>query len=149
MMTYARMAALASLSAVSLALAGCGSGGDNAEPAETSPAPAATASIGTGMGPTPVYYDCDPELSLSVVYDQSAPGGGAMVTLDGTQYAMDRVESASGAKYDILPGRTAGKTLIWWNQGEEGMLMEGTRGDAASEETIATCISIIAASAAG
>jgi membrane-bound inhibitor of C-type lysozyme len=88
------------------------------------------------------HYDCKPAMSVAVAYDNSDPGlPKARVTLDGKDYDMVIARSGSGARYATDTGRSAGMTLIWWNKGNDGTLLEGKAGAPASaEETIiATC----------
>lgn len=113
------------------------------EPAPASaaaPAPAAAPS-GTAAAPS-VRYTCTPAMALTVRYDNAAGADGkAFVMLEGKEYSLDHVPSGSGARYLAEAGRTPGATLVWWNKGSEGTLMEGKTGDPAAEEkTVATCV---------
>jgi membrane-bound inhibitor of C-type lysozyme len=64
----------------------------------------------------------------------------ALVTLNGTAYTLTQVRSASGARYMTQEGPTPGSTLVWWNKGNEGTLLEGKASDASVPETvIANC----------
>jgi membrane-bound inhibitor of C-type lysozyme len=88
------------------------------------------------------HYDCKPAMSVDVVYDNSDPNlPKAKVTLDGKDYDMVIARSGSGARYATETGRSAGMTLIWWNKGNDGTLLEGKAGAPASveEKIIATC----------
>ncbi len=55
--------------------------------------------------------------------------------LDGKAYALQQAESGSGARYT---GRDLGKTIEFWNKGNEAMLTFG-------EKTYPTCIQASAA----
>lgn len=107
---------------------------------ETSDDAAAT----TGEMPATITatYDCKPAMTVSVVYDNGdAETSKARVTIDGASYDMTIARSASGARYVTEKGRAPGKTLIWWNKGNDGTLFEGRVGAAetADETMIATC----------
>jgi membrane-bound inhibitor of C-type lysozyme len=55
------------------------------------------------------------------------------------------VEAASGAKYATDAGRSSGRTLVWWTQGQDGTLYEGTVGGTeADEQEVASCSQSIA-----
>lgn len=88
-----------------------------------------------------IAYDCKPAMALAVSYDNAAtPDGSARVTLEGKDYVMEHVMSGSGARYLTKQGRSAGASLVWWNKGRDGLLLEGKADDPAAEEkTIATC----------
>ena len=125
---------LASLTLVMLS--GCN------KPAQTE-APAAPAAENTAMPAEPaprVTYSCEPPMTLTVVYDNSVGDGRAVVTLEGKEFMLDHVQSGSGARYLGTDGRSEGKSLIWWNKGDEGLLLEGSATDPGQPEiTIATC----------
>jgi membrane-bound inhibitor of C-type lysozyme len=117
-------------------LAACG--GSKTEPAPTDTATSATPTA--AMADAPVAYDCLPAQRLSVAYDNSADPAKAALTLDGRTYDLTVGVSASGARYVTENGRTAGKTLVWWNKGQDGTLYEGTAGNPDAPETkIAEC----------
>jgi membrane-bound inhibitor of C-type lysozyme len=60
--------------------------------------------------------------------------------LDGKAYALEHVRAASGARYLTLEGRSPGATLVWWNKGQDGTLLEGKASDPVAPETaIAAC----------
>jgi len=102
----------------------------------------ATDEAGDAGSTITAHYDCKPAMSVDVVYDNSDPSlPKAKVTLDGKDYDMAIARSGSGARYATDTGRSAGMTLIWWNKGNDGTLLEGKAGAPASaEETIiATC----------
>jgi membrane-bound inhibitor of C-type lysozyme len=129
-------AALAGL----LALGACG----DLSPANNTSMPANLAAAEAAPPGTHVVeasYTCQPAMTLAVRYDNSNPSAmTAEVTLDGTTYNMARVQSADGAKYMAGTGRAEGRTLIWWNRGAEGTLMEGNASDPMAPETdVATC----------
>ncbi len=98
------------------------------------------------MGETPTViaasYDCKPAMKVDVVYDNSDPETSrAKVTIDGKTYDMTIARSASGARYATDAGRSPGKTLVWWNKGNDGTLLEGKAGaaDATEETIVASC----------
>ncbi|MBY8825145.1 MliC family protein [Sphingomonas colocasiae] len=106
--------------------------------------PADDANAATGEMPATITaaYDCKPAIAVSVVYDNGdARNPKARVTVDGAAYDMAIARSASGARYITDKGRSPGKTLVWWNKGNDGTLLEGKAGtsDAADETVIATC----------
>lgn len=124
-------APLAALAALAL-LAGCSPAKTDqaAAPAAAQPAPAAVPDV-------TVTYACTPAMSLTVAYnntDETKPG--TVVTLDGKAYAMEAVMSGSGAKYRADAGRSAGKSLVWWNKGDDGTLFEGSAADANADEAV-------------
>lgn len=87
-------------------------------------------------------YDCMPAMAISVVYDnKDAANPRAQVTINGAGYDMAIARSASGARYKTDKGRSPGKTLVWWNKGNDATLLEGKAGapDTADETVIATC----------
>lgn len=134
-----RLAALATL----LSLAACG---DMSAPANSSlPANIADLEANTPAPAGPpiieASYTCEPAITLAVRYDNSNPDAStAQVTLDGTRFDMTQVRAADGAKYMSSTGREPGKTLIWWNRGNDGMLLEGSTSDPMAPETqFATC----------
>jgi membrane-bound inhibitor of C-type lysozyme len=86
-------------------------------------------------------HDCSPAQALTVQYINS-PGAEsrALLTLNGTAYTLTEARSASGARYVTTEGRSPGATLVWWNKGNEGMLLEGKASDPdAAEQLLATC----------
>lgn len=114
-------------------LAACGGGSE--EPATDETATEATVAVAA-----PVTYDCLPAQRLSASYDNSGDVSKATLTLDGATYELAAVPAASGVKYVTDAGRSAGKSLVWWTQGEEGTLYEGTAGAPDAAETqIASC----------
>jgi membrane-bound inhibitor of C-type lysozyme len=123
-------------------LAACGGESETAAPADdmaAAPTPAQTADAAAATA-TPVSYDCLPAQDLSVSYDNSVDPPTATLTLDGETYQLTAVEAASGAKYATDAGRSAGRTLVWWTQGQDGTLYEGTVGGTeADEEEVASC----------
>jgi membrane-bound inhibitor of C-type lysozyme len=125
-------------------LAACGGESETADPMDdvaTTPAatPAETAGAAAATA-TPVSYDCLPAQDLSVSYDNSVDPPTATLTLDGETYQLTAVEAASGAKYATDAGRSSGRTLVWWTQGQDGTLYEGTVGGTeADEEEVASC----------
>jgi membrane-bound inhibitor of C-type lysozyme len=80
-------------------------------------------------------------VALTVRYDNEAGRDGrAFLTVDGMNYTLTHVASASGARYLAEQGRSPGATLVWWNKGRDGTLLEGKVADAAAQEArIATC----------
>lgn len=117
-------------------LAACG-GGDTAAPADETATPPAVVEAAPAV---PISYDCLPAHLLTVAYDNSGPNPTAALSLDGANFVLSRIESASGAKYKTDTGRTPDKTLIWWTQGENGMLVEGpVGGPETAEITLAEC----------
>ena len=131
--------ALTVLAVSSLALlAACGGGGDTAPTDET--ATPAIVETATPVAAAPTSYDCLPAHLLTVAYDNSGVNPTATLSLDGANFVLSRIESASGAKYKTDAGRTPDKTLIWWTQGENGMLVEGpVGGPETAEITLAEC----------
>lgn len=121
-------------------LAACGGESETAAPADdmaAAPTPTPTADAAAA---TPVSYDCLPAQDLSVSYDNSVDPPTATLTLDGETYQLTAVEAASGAKYATDAGRSSGRTLVWWTQGQDGTLYEGTVGGTeADEEEVASC----------
>jgi len=106
----------------------------------------ASSAVGTvqnAMAPaaaTPVTYDCLPAQRLSVSYDNSGSAPRARLTLDGKDFDLTSVPSADGAKYSTDQGRSPGRTLVWWNKGQDGTLFEGkVGGTPADEKKIASC----------
>lgn len=130
MMTMKRATApLAALAGLALAV-GCA-------PANRTEPAAAVESAAAGFPDVTATYACEPAMSLTVTYnntDQTKPG--AVVTLDGKAYAMEAVMSGSGAKFRTATGRSAGKSLVWWNKGDDGTLFEGSSADANADETV-------------
>jgi membrane-bound inhibitor of C-type lysozyme len=123
-------------------LAACGGESETAAPAdEVTTTPAATPAETAGAAAaTPVTYDCLPAQDLSVSYNNSVDPPTATLTLAGETYQLTGVEAASGAKYATDAGRSSGRTLVWWTQGQDGTLYEGTVGGTADdEEEIASC----------
>ena len=123
-------------------LAACGGSSDTATPADeaTTAAPITSETGPVAAAAAPVAYDCLPAHLLTVAYDNSGSTPQATLTLDGTTHVLTSVTSASGAKYATDSGRTAGKTLVWWTKGPDGMLLEGTVGGTEADETqIAEC----------
>ena len=102
---------------------------------------ATAANLAGAAAPRIVAYDCKPAMALAVRYDNDAtPDGQAMVTLDGKDYTLDHVMSGSGARYLTKNGRAPGTSLVWWNKGRGGMLLEGKADDpAADEKPLANC----------
>lgn len=99
---------------------------------ETAAAPAAA--------PQTVAYDCMPAQLLSATYDNSTTPAKARLTIGDKSYDLTGVEAASGAKYVTDQGRSAGKTLVWATQGQDGTLSEGkVGGTAADEKKVASC----------
>ncbi len=141
MMTYCRM--LTAALAAPFALAACGDMGQDLarERAANEAAAAANAAQPPGTVVIDANYTCTPAMTLAVRYDNSDPAATtAQVTLDGTQYSMARVVSADGAKYMSGTGRTEGRTLVWWNRGNEGTLLEGSASEPMAPETeLAQC----------
>jgi membrane-bound inhibitor of C-type lysozyme len=90
----------------------------------------------------PTYsYECSPAQALTVQYINS-PGAEsrALLTLNGAAYTLTEARSASGARYVTAAGRSPGATLVWWNKGNEGTLLEGKVSDPdAAEQLLATC----------
>jgi len=121
-------------------LAACG-GGDEAPAPPATPTPTTAATTpATPTLPTPVAYDCLPAQNLVVSYDNSGATPTATLSLDGATYRLSSVPAASGARYSTDEGRTGGKTLVWWTQGQDGTLYEGDVGGTAdSEQQIAEC----------
>lgn len=110
--------------------------------AGTQPADDAGAATGEMPATITAAYDCKPAMAISVVYDnRDAENPMARVTVDGAGYDMAIARSASGARYVAGKGRGPGTTLIWWNKGNDGTLLEGRADapDAADETVIATC----------
>lgn len=101
---------------------------------------ACAALVACGRAPT-YSYDCSPAQALTVQYiNSSGADSKALVTLNGRTFTLTEARSASGARYMTEEGRTLGATLVWWNKGNEGMLLEGSASDSsAPETTIATC----------
>lgn len=144
--------ATASLLAIA-SLSGCGQPAPSPEASASAPATIersdASASQAAMNAPTgiataaaqDIAYACTPAMQLTVRYDNAAgPDGIAIVTLDGREYRLDHVQSGSGARYETQNGRTAGKTLVWWNKGRDGTLLEGKAGfPEAAEATVASC----------
>ncbi len=122
-------------------LAACGGSSDTAAPADETAAATPTAvETAPVAAATPTSYDCLPAHLLTVAYDNSGATARATLTLDGQTHELTQIPAASGAKYKTDEGRTAGKTLIWWNKGESGILVEGPVGGPESDElTIAEC----------
>lgn len=78
-----------------------------------------------------------PATSLTVAYDTAAGADGpATVTVNGRSFVLEHVRSGSGARYETKDGLAAGATLVWWNKGAGGMLLEGCRDDPAAQEVI-------------
>jgi membrane-bound inhibitor of C-type lysozyme len=75
-----------------------------------------------------------------VRYDNTADQPKATVTLDGKTFDMTLSPSASGARYMTTSGRSPDKTLVWWNKGADGFLMEGTGPNSENEQSVATCV---------
>ncbi|WP_423602616.1 MliC family protein [Sphingomonas sp. MS122] len=99
---------------------------------ETAAAPAAA--------PQTVAYDCMPALLLSATYDNSTAPAKARLTIGDKSYDLTGVPAASGAKYATDQGRSAGKTLVWATQGEDGTLLEGkVGGTEADEKKVSSC----------
>lgn len=140
-MTHCRMLTVAL--AVPLLLVACGDMGQDLarERAANEAAAAANAAQPPGTVVVDASYTCQPAMTVAVRYDNSDPAAStAQVTLDGAQYNMARVISADGAKYMSGTGRSEGRTLIWWNRGNEGTLFEGSASDPTAEETeLARC----------
>jgi membrane-bound inhibitor of C-type lysozyme len=130
MMTMKRATAcLAALAALSLVV-GCA-------PAMTDEPAAAAGPASAALPDVTATYACEPAMSLTVTYnntDQTKPA--AVVTLDGKAYAMEAVMSGSGAKFRTAAGRSAGKSLVWWNKGDDGTLFEGSSADANVDEAV-------------
>ena len=140
-MTHCRMPTIAL--AAPLLLVACGDMGQDLarERAANEAAAAENAAQPPGTGVAEASYTCQPAMTLDVRYDNSDPAvSTAQVTLDGAQYQMARVVSADGAKYMSGTGRSEGRTLVWWNRGNEGTLFEGNASDPMAPETeLATC----------
>ncbi|MBX3561163.1 MAG: MliC family protein [Sphingomonas sp.] len=140
-MTKCRMLTVAL--AVPLILVACGDMGQDLarERAANEAAAAANAAQPPGTVVVDVSYTCQPAMTLAVRYDNSDPAAStAQVTLDGAQYQMAQVQAADGAKYMSGTGRAEGRTLAWWNRGNEGTLLEGSASDPTVPETeVATC----------
>lgn len=118
-------------------LAACGGSSETAAPTEAATTEAVAATQPTTV---PIAYDCLPAHILTVAYDNAAATPTATLSLDGTEFVLGRIEAASGAKYKTETGRTTDKTLIWWDKGASGILVEGPVGGPESEElTIAEC----------
>jgi membrane-bound inhibitor of C-type lysozyme len=120
-------------------LAACGGSSETAAPTEAATeTPAVTTA--TQAAAAAIAYDCLPAHILTVAYDNAAPIPTATLSLDGASFVLSRIEAASGAKYKTEAGRSAGKTLIWWDKGANGILVEGPVGGPESDElTIAEC----------
>jgi membrane-bound inhibitor of C-type lysozyme len=90
----------------------------------------------------PTYsYDCSPAQALTVQYiNGSGADSRALLTLNGRAYTLTEARSASGARYVAAAGPSPGATLVWWNKGKDGTLLEGkvSAPDAAGQ-VIATC----------
>lgn len=140
-MTKCRM--LTAALAVPLILTACGDMGQDLarERAANEAAAAANAAQPPGTIVVDASYSCQPAMTLAVRYDNSDPAAStAQVTLDGAQYQMAQVQAADGAKYMSGTGRSAGRTLVWWNRGNAGTLLEGSASDPTVPETeVATC----------
>lgn len=94
----------------------------------------------TAAAPQTVAYDCMPALLLSATYDNSATPAKARLTIGDKSYDLTGVQAASGARYATDQGRSAGKTLVWSTQGEEGTLSEGkVGGTEADEKKVSSC----------
>ena len=75
-------------------------------------------------------YMCDRGWSIQVDHNpQQAnavtpwPADHVLVTIDGRPFEMYRIKSASGEKYGTERGLTSDAGLIWWDKGNEGMLL--------------------------
>lgn len=140
-MTYCRK--LTAMLAAPLVLTACGDMGQDLarERAANEAAAAANAAQPPGTVVVDAAYTCQPAMTLAVRYDNSDPQAStAQVTLDGNQYNMARVASADGAKYMSGTGRSEGRTLVWWNRGNEGTLFEGSASEPMAPETeLARC----------
>jgi len=128
------------LLALPLALASCGPKEPTTETIAT-PSPAATPDpAATPTSETiEAVYDCPPNRTVTVVYNNAATPQTASVTFDNQTYAMTQAMSASGARYTTNEGRSPGMTLTWWNKGNDGMLLEGPTDGSVEEKQIADC----------
>jgi membrane-bound inhibitor of C-type lysozyme len=85
-------------------------------------------------------YECVPVMALSAKYDNSVDPPRATVTLDSKTFDMTLAPSASGARYVAIIGRSPDTTLVWWNKGADGVLLEGKGATSENEQPIATCV---------
>jgi len=108
---------------------------------ESAPAPAEPAAATPSPAPASIQatYECQPATAVSVSYDNSVDPPKAAVTVDGKVYDMTLSPSGSGARYLTTSGRAPDMTLVWWNKGRDGTLLEGKGAESTDEKTIAAC----------
>jgi heat shock protein HslJ len=84
---------------------------------------------------------CDFGKTLLVHYDNADPQRAeAWLSHDGRSWRLRAVPAASGARYAVNAGRSAGRALEWSTKGDEGLLREGPAGSASDGwEAVARC----------
>ena len=109
--------------------------------ATTTPAPATAP--GTATAGAASTYRCDNNVKVAVRYDNSdAAAPKAMVTVDGTEYAMVGQALPDGQRFATDKGPTAGTYLNWQTKGQDALLYEIPTAGAKAEGDLkvkATC----------
>ncbi|WP_424944010.1 MliC family protein [Aliiroseovarius crassostreae] len=69
-------------------------------------------------------YDCARGAVVQATYMNAGDASYAVVLVEGRQVGMDRVQSASGAKYAQIQedGKDAAG-YVWWTKGDEAFLL--------------------------
>lgn len=93
--------------------------------------------------PSGMNYQCDNGVTLSVEYINTGKSLSALLIYGGRVFDMYETRAASGAKYATEQGLSPEYGLIWWSQGNEGMLIQMIKDHTISVEDypiIAKCV---------
>jgi len=84
--------------------------------------------------PPAVTYDCDDGKSIQAFYQTEENGGGVTLLIEGEQYALYAVVSASGARYASEQGFNAEEGIQWLTQDNEAVMLNMILDDTATPD---------------
>lgn len=71
-----------------------------------------------------VAFECDGNFPVTAIYGRGPEGEEDVVlVIMGQSRRLQQTEAASGVRYQGIPGLQADEGIVWWEKGEEAILM--------------------------